>query len=102
VVRARAERERQAGPEWAVSGLSATIHFMKRTVLAVLLGWILGAATALTTLAIAGGLYEYHLVVRGDDVERMINQDGWQLDQWIRPQSDLSSPLIILRRPRIW
>lgn len=46
---------------------------MKRTLLVLLVGWLLGIATALGGVAVIGGWYEYHFSVTSEEYRSMIN-----------------------------
>lgn len=53
---------------------------MKRTLLVLLVGWLLGIATALGGVAVTGGWYEYHFSATSEEYRSMINDQGWWPD----------------------
>ena len=59
------------------------------------IGWLLGIATGLLGIVVAGDYWEYRTARTQGEIETLINREGWELSFASREAN-----LVILRRPR--
>lgn len=68
---------------------------MRRLLVGLVLGWLLGVGSGLGYVAVSGGWYEYHLTGNERLIE-MVNREGWEPYLTV-PDQTLEA---YLRRPR--